>query len=168
MFKFGDLITDRHNYKDAVSNVYMFIQNIYVDPTQCIVYDLLGNNLVFKQVFSLVPREDFIGRNILELNAEYIYNERVQNKFVNFVNKQQRIAKQKFVFLRDIVNQGVTLRVHDRLYRPTSVHLDFVNTVYWQDMIVFTGWSQVGSKDYIHLSTLLPNCRYLQKLMEID
>lgn len=168
MFKFGDLITDGHNYKDAVSNVYMFIQNIYVDPTQCIVYDLLGNNLVFKQVFSLVPREDFIGRNILELNAEYIYNERVQNKFVNFVNKQQRIAKQKFVFLRDIVNQGVTLRVHDRLYRPTSVHLDFVNTVYWQDMIVFTGWSQVGSKDYIHLSTLLPNCRYLQKLMEID
>lgn len=104
MFKFGDLITDRHNYKDAVSNVYMFIQNIHVDPTQCIVYDLLRNNLVFKEVFSLVPREDFIGRNILELNAEYIYNECVKNKFVNFVNKQQRIAKQKFVFLRDIVN----------------------------------------------------------------
>lgn len=170
MFKFGDLVVERKIYNSgATSKVYMFIEPISVDPIQCIVYDLLCNNLVFKEIFSLVPREDFIGRNILELNAEYIYNEYVKDKFVNFVNKQQRIAKQKFVFLRDIVNQGVTFRINGKQYTPTSVHLDFVNTVYWQDMIELTGWKQVGGiDDYIHLSTLLPNCLYLQQLVEID
>lgn len=169
MFNYGDLVVERQIYNSgATSKVYMFIESICVDPKHCIVYDIQCNNLVFKDIHSLVSRTKFIGRNPLVIVVDYIANQLVRHQVKTFVENQQRIAKQKFVFLRDVVDKGVTLRVHDKLYRPTSIHLDFVNTVYWQDMIVFTGWSQVGSKDYIHLSTLLPNCRYLRKLVEID
>lgn len=54
-------------------------------------------------------------------------------------------------------------------FSPTGIQLNLTDTVYWQDMIELTGWKQVGGiDDYIHLSTLLPNCLYLQQLVEID
>ena len=71
------------------------------------------------------------------------------------------------MFLRNTFDRGITLRVNGRHYRPTGVYFRPNNYVYWQDMIVFTGYKQVGHTDDILLSTLLPNCLYLQQLVEV-
>lgn len=169
MFNYGDLVVERQIYNSgAASKVYMFIESICVDSKHCIVYDIQCNNLVFKDVHSLVSRTKFIGRNPLVIVVDYIANQLVRHQVKTFVENQQWIAKQKFVFLQAVVDRGVVLRVHDKKYKPTGIHLDLADTVYWEDMIIFEGWSQVGHNDTIHLSTLLPNCRYLQKLVEID
>ena len=170
MFVYGDLVVERQIYKSgATSKVYMFIQPISVDPIHCIVYDIQCNNLVFKDMYSLVSRKKFIGIKPLRITTDYIYNHLVYTQVQTYISNQQEIAKQKFVFLRDIVDRGVTLRVNGHSFRPTEVYYKPENHVYWQDMIGFTGWSQVGeTHDYIHLSTLLPNSRYLQQIVEID
>ena len=169
MFNYGDLVVERQIYNSgAISKVYMFIESICVDPKHCIVYDIQCNNLVFKDIHSLVSRTKFIGRNPLVIVVDYIANQLVRHQVKTFVENQQWIAKQKFVFLKAVVDRGVVLRVHDKQYKPTGIHLDLTDTVYWEDMIILEGWSQVGHNDTIHLSTLLPNCRYLQKLVEID
>ena len=96
-------------------------------------------------------------------------NTLVRQQIKTFVENQQLIAKQKFVFLKGIINRGVVLRVNGKKFSPTGIQLNLTDTVYWQDMIELTGWKQVGGiDDYIHLSTLLPNCLYLQQLVEID
>lgn len=169
MFNYGDLVVERQIYNSgATSKVYMFIESICVDPKHCIVYDIQCNNLVFKDVHALVSRTKFIGRNPLVIVVDYIANQLVRQQVKTFVENQQWIAKQKFVFLKAVVDRGVVLRVNGKQYTPTSIHLDLTDTVYWEDMITLDGWSQVGHNDTIHLSTLLPNCRYLQKLVEID
>ena len=85
-----------------------------------------------------------------------------------FIENQQEIAKNKFIFLRNTFDRGITLRVNGRHFRPTGVYFRPNNYVYWQDMIVFTGYSQVsGNHDNIQLSTLLPNYQYLQQLVEV-
>lgn len=169
MFVYGDLITERHNYLDAVRNIYMFVQSICVDQDHCIVYDIYRNDLVFKRVSDLVSRKKYVGNKSLEIDLFDIANSSVRYQIHQYIRSQQDIAKQKFVFLRDVFDRGVTLRVNGRQFRPTGVYFRPNNYVYWQDMIVFTGYSQVNSgRDEIHLSTLLPNCRYLQTLVEID
>lgn len=168
MFDYGELITDRHNYINATRNIYMFVQSICIDPSHCICYDLNKNDLVFKKARDLVSRRKYIGNNPLEIDLIEIANGSVRYQLHAYIKEQQMIAKQKFVFLRNTFDRGITLRVNGCQYRPTGVYFRPNNHVYWQDMIVFTGYRQVGHTDDIHLSTLLPNCLYLQQLVEID
>lgn len=168
MFDYGELITDRHNYLDAIRNVYMFVQNICIDPKHCICYDIHRNNLVFKKAPDLVSRKKHIDNMPLEINLFDITNDSVRHQLHTYIKEQQWIAKQKFVFLKATFDRGVTLRVNGRQYRPSDVYLDIGNHVYWQDMIVFSGYRQVGHTNCIRLSTLLPNCLYLQQLVEIN
>ena len=114
-------------------------------------------------------RKKFIGIKPLILVTDYVANTLVRQQIKTFVENQQLIAKQKFVFLKGIIDRGVVLRVNGKKFSPTGIQLNLTDTVYWQDMIELTGWKQVGGiDDYIHLSTLLPNCLYLQQLVEID
>lgn len=168
MFIYGDLVTNRHNYTDAIHNVYMFVQNICIDPKHCVCYDIRRNELVFKNVHDLVSRKRYIGNNSLKIDLLDVANSSVRYQLHTYIKEQQEIAKQKFVFLRNTLDRGITLRVNGRHYRPTDVYFRPNNYVYWQDMIVFTGYKQVGHTDDILLSTLLPNCLYLQQLVEID
>lgn len=170
MFSYGDLVVERQIYRSgATSKVYMFVESISIDPKHCIVYDIQCNNLLFKDMYSLVSRKKFIGNRPLILVTDYIANALVRQQIKTFVENQQLIAKQKFVFLKGIIDRGITLRVNDKKFTPTDIQLNLIDTVYWQDMIEFTGWKQVGGRDnHIHLSTLLPNCLYLQQLVEID
>ena len=120
-------------------------------------------------MYSLVSRKKFIGIKPLILVTDYVANTLVRQQIKTFVENQQLIAKQKFVFLKGIIDRGVVLRVNGKKFSPTGIQLNLTDTVYWQDMIELTGWKQVGGiDDYIHLSTLLPNCLYLQQLVEID
>lgn len=167
MFVYGDLVTNRHEYRDAIRNVYMFVQNICIDPKHCICYDIRRNNLVFKKVSDLVSRKKYIGNMPLEIDLLDIANDNVRYQLHTYIKEQQWIAKQKFVFLKATFDRGVTLRVNGRQYRPTDVYLDIGNHVYWQDMIVFSGYKQVGHTNDMQLSTLLPNCMYLQQLVEV-
>jgi hypothetical protein len=170
MFAYGDLVVERQIYRSgATSKIYMFIESISIDPKHCIVYDIQCNNLQFKDMYSLVSRKKFIGIKPLILVTDYVANTLVRQQIKTFVENQQLIAKQKFVFLKGIIDRGVVLRVNGKKFSPTDIQLNLTDTVYWQDMIELTGWKQVGGiDDYIHLSTLLPNCLYLQKLVEID
>lgn len=167
MFDYGELITDRHNYINAIRNIYVFVQSICIDPSHCICYDLNKNDLVFKKASDLVSRRKYIGNNPLEIDLIEIANGSVRCQLHAYIKEQQMIAKQKFVFLKATFDRGITLRVDGSRYRPTGVYLDIGNHVYWQDMIVFTGYKQVGHTDDILLSTLLPNCMYLQQLVEV-
>lgn len=169
MFVYGDLITEKHNCLNAVRNIYMFVQSVCVDQDYCIVYDIYRNDLVFKRVSDLVSRKKYVGNKSLEIDLFNIANSSVCYQLHQYILSQQDIAKQKFVFLRDVFDRGVTLRVNGRQFRPTGVYFRPNNYVYWQDMIVFTGYNQVnGGRDEIQLSTLLPNCLYLQRLVEIN
>lgn len=169
MFVYGDLVVNKHDYTDAVRNVYMFVQNICIDPSYCICYDLQYNNLVFKNVHDLVSRKKYVGNKPLEIYLDDIANSSVRYQVHTYKENQRDIARQKFVFLMNTFDRGITLRVNGSRFRPTGVYFRPDNYVYWQDMIVFTGYSQVnGGRDDIQLSTLLPNCLYLQHLVEID
>ena len=169
MFVYGDLITDRQNYTDAIRNVYMFVQAVCIDPKYCICYDIRRNDLVFKNVHDLVSRKKYLSNKPLEIDLYDIANGSVRFQLHSYIKEQQEIAKQKFVFLRNTFDRGITLRFNGCKYRPTGVYFRPNNCVYWQDMIVFTGWTQVNNgHDDIKLSTLLPNCLYLQRLVEID
>lgn len=101
MFIYGDLVTNRHNYTDAIHNVYMFVQNICIDSKYCVCYDIRRNNLVFKKVSDLVSRRKYIGNKPLEIDLFDIANGSVRFQLHAYIKEQQEIAKQKFVFLRN-------------------------------------------------------------------
>ena len=104
----------------------------------------------------------------MEINTQYIRNDTVRCQLEVFMNQQQQIAMQKYVFLKGIIDRGVTLNINNKKWTPSGVYFQPYGIVYWQDMIVFTGWSSIGYTDDILLSTLLPNSRYLTNLVEID
>ena len=73
-------------------------------------------------MYSLVSRKKFIGIKPLILVTDYVAN-----------------TKQKFVFLKGIIDRGVVLRVNGKKFSPTDIQLNLTDTVYWQDMIELTG-----------------------------
>jgi hypothetical protein len=169
MFRYGDIVIEDTLEKSALdNNPLMFIQEVLVDKNYCVVYDLFANRLNFMPIKDLTPRVQFIGLQLLEINPKYIRNDTVRCQLEVFMNQQEQIAMQKYVFLKGTIDRGVTLNINNKKWTPSGVYFQPYDRVYWQDMIVFTGWSSIGYTDDILLSTLLPNSRYLTNLVEID